>query len=107
MCPVYRITCNICKLQYIGESCRSLHSRLIEHLRYATNPETPSNRDEAMAVHQRQYHTGMTPDLSFELLVTESNTILRKIYEAYYIMNCKPDINDKEECKQLQKFLVR
>ena len=52
-------------------------------------------------------HPGMVPDLTFELLRTESNTVLRKIYEAYFIFNLKPDINDKEECKLLQRFLVK
>ena len=37
---------------------------------------------------------------------TESNTILRKIFEAYFIYNQKPEINDKSEIKILQRFLV-
>ena len=28
MCPVYLITCKICKQKYVGESCRSLHDLL-------------------------------------------------------------------------------
>ena len=38
MAPIYRITCNICLQCYIGESSRSLHDRLSEHLRFANNP---------------------------------------------------------------------
>ena len=107
MCPVYLITCKICKQQYVGESCRSLHDRLSEHLRFATNADAPSYKEEAMAIHYRQYHPGIAPDLGFELIRTESDTILRKIYEAYFIFNLKPEMNDKEECKLLQRFLVK
>ena len=32
--------------------------------------------------------------------------LLRKIYEAYFIYNQKPEINDKSEIKLLQRFLV-
>ena len=107
MCPVYLITCKICQQQYVGESCRSVHDRLSEHLRYATNADSPSYKEEAMAIHHRQFHSGIAPDLSFKLIRTESNTILRKIYEAYFIFNLKPKMNDKEECKLLQTLLVK
>ena len=33
ICPIYRITCNLCRQFYVGESSRSLHDRLGEHLR--------------------------------------------------------------------------
>ena len=38
---------------------------------------------------------------------TERNTTLRKVYEAMLINEYKPSINDKEECKVLERFLVR
>ena len=107
MAPIYKITCNYCTQIYVGESSRSLHDRLGEHLRYATNPDTASYKEEALAVHYREHHSGLVPDLTFDLLGTETNTILRKIYEALYIFNLKPEMNDKEECKLLQRFLVK
>ena len=36
--PVYQITCLLCMQNYVGESGRSAHDRLIEHLRYAKHP---------------------------------------------------------------------
>ena len=105
-CPIYRIMCEICGERYIGESCRSMNERLSEHLRYASNPTAPSYKEEAFAVHYSQRHLGVDPRLNFELLRTESNTVLRKIYEAYYIYNQKPEINDKSEVKLLLRFLV-
>ena len=104
--PVYQITCRHCGQIYVGESSRSLHDRLGEHLRYARSPNSPSYKDEAMAVHYRENHPNTDPELIFHLLKVENKTILRKIYEAMYIYNLKPDINDKEEIKVLERFLV-
>ena len=60
-----------------------------------------------MTVNDRQMYPETVLDESFELLRTESNTILRKIYGPYYISNFKPDINDNEECELLKKFLMK
>ena len=81
----------------------SVHDRLSEHLRFANNPIAPSYNEEAMAVHYRQKHLGETANLKFELIKTESNTVLRKIY----ICKEKPIINDKSEIKILHRFLVQ
>ena len=59
-----------------------------------------------MAVHYRGKHEGEGPNLKFEIIRSENNTILRKIFEAYYIYNQKPEINDKSEVKLLHRFLV-
>ena len=90
MCPIYKITCNLCNELYICESSRSLHDRLGEHLRFATNPSNPSYKNEAFAEHYGQHHPGQTPDLTFKLIKTERNTILRKVYEAMLIYEYKP-----------------
>ena len=44
--------------------------------------------------------------LKFKLIKTESNTILKKIYEAFYICIEKPIINDKS-VNILHRFLVQ
>ena len=107
MCPIYEITCNLCSKQYVGESSRSLNARLSEHLRFSTNPTTESYKEEAMAVHYSKEHPGISPDLSFRLLGKESNTVLRKVYEALFIFNQEPKLSDKEECKELDRFSVK
>ena len=91
----------------VGESSRSLHYRLSEHLRFATSPDNRSYMDEAFAVHYRQYHHGQVPQLSFKLLKSECNTVSRKIIEAMYINQLKPEVNDKEECISINRFLVK
>ena len=83
MAPIYRITCNLCQQFYIGESSRSLHDRLSEHLRYANNPTCRSYKEEALAVHYNNFPSGHPADLTFELMGSESNTIIRKVYEAH------------------------
>ena len=104
--PVYMITCNLCNEVYIGESSRTLSHRLSEHLRYARNPNSTSYRDEALAVHYRNQHAGLQPSLSFKLLAVERSTITRKISEALYIQRFNPQLNDKEECVTLKRFLI-
>ena len=107
MAPIYKITCNLCHQTYIGESSRSLHDRLSEHLRFANNPTCRSYKEEALAVHYNTLHSGQSADLTFELIGSESNTIIRKIQEAHLIFTLKPEINDKEECVLLQRFLIK
>ena len=106
-CPIYKITCNLCDDIYIGESCRSAGERLSEHLRFASNPNSKSYQNEALAIHYRLKHQNCNPNLSFEILKTERNTLRRKITEASYILNLQPKLNDKEECKMLDRFLVK
>ena len=82
--PIYKITCLLCLLFYVGESSRTACDRLQEHLRFASNPTSYS--EECMAKHYSTMHPGLTPSLSFEILDTEMSTVKRKIIEAYYIL---------------------
>ena len=95
-------------LEFCVESFFRSHHRFGEHLRYATNLDTPSNPEETMALHYRIEHTDFAPSISFNLLAVESNTVLRKVSEAHLIYTgTNPELNDKEECRILQRFLVR
>ena len=76
-------------------------------MRYATSSDNRSYRDEAFAIHYRQCHRGQAPQLSFKLLKSERNTVSRKIIEAMYINELKPEINDKEEYIYINRFLVK
>ena len=103
---VYKVICNICKEIYIGETSRTVHQRLGEHLRYARYPETKSNCEQALAIHYKTCHNNAEPDLSFDILTVQPNTSRRKIYEAMFIYNQKPSINLREELKNIEKFLI-
>ena len=68
---VYRIDCLICLQFYLGETERTAHDRLGEHLRYAKYPNTASNKKEALAIHYATEHPGCEPDLKFSVLTIE------------------------------------
>ena len=104
---VYKIVCktNGCGKIYIGESLRSAHERLGEHLRYARYPCTPSNSDKALALHYKAEHAGLEPCLEFTILNIESNISRRKCSEALFIFKLKPALNLKDEMKYAERFL--
>ena len=104
--PVYKIMYLICDQVYCGENSRSLNERLSEYWRFASNPNKPSYKEKALAVHYREMHLNLLPQLKFKLLHSERNTIMRKIYVAYVINYLKPEINDKDECISVKRFLV-
>ena len=91
---------------YIGESSRSAHQRLGEHLRYARHPTTKSNSEQALAVHYVTHRNNAEPDLSFDILTIQPNTSRRKIYEAMFIYQQKPMLNLRDELKNIERFLI-
>ena len=105
---VYRVTCLWCLLFYVGETERPGHDRFSEHLRYAASPNNTSYKDEAFAIHYRLHHPNIKPKLQFQLIEKGlPNTVRRKIAEAYYIVNLKPAINNRNECDSIARFLVK
>ena len=100
------VTCRICWLEYVGETFRTLHERLGEHRMYANNPTCASYKNECLAKHYASCHPGMPADLKFDVLDREMNTVLRKIKESFHISKRKPALNDREECKAIERFLV-
>ena len=104
--PVYQVTCKLCDQNYVGETCRTAHERLSEHYSYASNPTAKSYQGEALALHYRIFHSGCVPKLWFKILANESNTLTRKVLEALYIHQLQPEINNKDECKELTRFLI-
>ena len=103
---VYQITCLLCMQNYVGESGRSAHDRLTEHLRYAKHPNCNSYSEEPFAVHYKGQHLNTAPQLQFKILTSETNTFRRKILEAFFINTIQPEINNKDECVVIRRFLV-
>ena len=103
---VYCISCNLCNQRYVGETGRTIHERLSEHLRYTNNPTSNSYSDEALAQHYANFHPSALSDLSFSVLCKETNVIKRKILESYFINHFKPEINNRDECIRVKKFLI-
>ena len=99
------MTCILCNQQYVGESGRSVHDRLSEHLRYPKNPTNKSYSEETFAQHYRDHHQNLPPKLRFKIFETELN-VRRKILEAYCISLIEPKLNNKDECLDLKRFLI-
>ena len=80
---VYHIHCEQCDKDYIGETSRSLETRVKEHL----------SRNSS-AVHEHCKLTGHSVDSSkTKVLATESNTFKRRIREAIEIRLRNPSLN--------------
>ena len=103
---VYKITCNLCNHIYIGETSRTCHDRFSEHLRYAKYFNTPSNKEQAFAVHYRISHPQTNPNLNYDILSVQPKTCRRKIFEALFIKKFKPYINLRDELSTIDRFLI-
>ena len=80
---VYHIHCEQCDKDYVGETCRSLETRVKEHL----------SRNSS-AVHEHCKLTGHSVDSSkTKVLATESNTFKRRIRDAIEIRLRNPSLN--------------
>ena len=104
--PIYQVMCLLCGQFYIGESYRWARDRLLEHLQYATNPNSKSYKNEALAEHYRKLHVNLKPKIEFKILTTYQSTVRRKILEAFYINKLKPSINNRDECIVLERFIL-
>ena len=60
----------------------------------------------ALAVHYIKEHNGCESDLSFDILTIQPNAHRRKIYEAMFIYQQEPEINLRDELKNVEKFLI-
>ena len=95
---VYRVTCEDCGSQYVGETGRSLETRMDEHRQDA---EGEIEKISGLSEHLRQtIHKANFDDV--EILNKESNFIKRKFKEAIAIKkNNAPLLNKKEEKKAI------
>jgi predicted GIY-YIG superfamily endonuclease len=85
---IYRITCKDCEQCYIGESGRTLKTRLKEH-RKGIQDLTPSS---AVAEHaQSKQH--LIDWENVKIIDKESHLMARKIKEAIHIRKNKPKLN--------------
>ena len=76
------------------------------YMNYTENPTRKSYKEQTLAQHMVTRHPDLKPDLEFEILFIERNTLLRKIKEAYCIRTLGPTLNEKKEMKSLEKFML-
>ena len=67
---VYKITCLQCenKQSYIGETTRTIHDRVSEHLRAANNPTSHPNN--SLGAHYAEHHRGIKANISVHIIDT-------------------------------------
>jgi len=79
---VYSLTCNTCKLAYVGQTSRTLHLRYQEHTRYIKN-NNPQSAYALHILHNRHEYGPMNETMT--LLKPLRDTSLLMPYEQYYI----------------------
>ena len=102
---VYEITCEHCDKRYIEETERTLHDRMLEHRCAATNPEKHPNN--ALAKHYISEDETLSPLLKYRVLKSHlTSDIKRKIAEALFIRERRPELNARDEMQYISRFLV-
>jgi hypothetical protein len=77
---IYALTCNTCKLAYVGQTSRTLRLRYQEHTRYIKNND-PQSAYALHILHNRHEYGPI--DKTMTLLQPLSNTSLLMPYEQY------------------------
>ena len=90
---IYLLACNLCSEEYIGESQRTIRTRLLEHQSDARK----RSKDTPWGEHMRKHHTDVTVDKApvfrARILAIERNVSNRKAREAIEIRDRRPAIN--------------
>ena len=79
---IYKLTCNTCKLAYVGQTSRSLKLRFQEHTRYIRH-NNPQSAYAQHILHNRHEYGPI--DHTMTILKPLNDTSLLTPYEQYYI----------------------
>ena len=84
---------------------RTLHDMMLEHRRAATNPDKHPNN--ALSKHYSLEHPSLPSLLNYKVLKTHLNSdVKRKISEALFIRQLKPELNARDEMHYISRLLV-
>jgi hypothetical protein len=97
---VYQVTCRSCSQIYIGSTIRPLHCRMSEHLR-----NTNSSIYKQIQTCVDSTRTTMEDKLCLHILSKENDPINLRIKEAILIREKCPQLNSREELKELKMLL--
>ena len=105
---VYKITCLQLqcenKQSYIGETTRTIHDRVSEHLRAGNNPA--AHRDNSLGAQYAEHYRGIKANVLVEIMDTKTNVVDRKLCEAINIHKQKPKLNEKNELESVVKYII-
>jgi hypothetical protein len=95
---VYQVLCTTCHKIYIGSTIRTIHSRLNEHAR---------SMESSIYKHLQVCFPSLPIDqkLRVTILTRENDNINLRIKEAIFIKEKKPELNSREELRELQMLL--
>ena len=94
----YSMFCTLCAKEYVGETGITARKRFEEHLREAKAqaPETPWG--EHSAEHHPQQAITSTPITNASILDTQSSLVNRRIPEAIFFRDRRPNVNRDRGC---------
>ena len=93
---IYEINCIQCKKKYIGQTCRFLHNRLLEHARSIKNKENKTALAEHAITNKHSFDFKNTKILDFE-----NNLKKRLMLEMIYIQKVNASVNYKADIENL------
>ena len=97
---VYEAKCNTCSQRYIGSTIRPLHSRMAEHIR-STNSSIYKHLQQCIDMNRQRIEDKLT----LKVLVKEKDAINLRIKEAILLRQNQPEMNSREELKELKMLL--
>ena len=78
---------------------------MLEHRRAATKPDKHLNN--ALAKHYSLEHPSLSPQFHYKVLKSHLNSdTKRKIAEAMFIRQLKPELNARDEMNYISRLLV-
>ena len=94
---VYQITCKGCKKLHIESTTRFVHDRVREHL----NNDNSSVKKHILTCQR----TINNQSIDVKIIVQENDPVNLRLFEAFCIRKCKPELNSREECIELRDLL--
>ena len=97
---VYSFECDACSATYIGQSMRSLRTRVYEHFGKSVRTEQWLTRPAQSAIRDHIELCGSSRSIdNFKCIRTFKCNVLRRIYESLEIYDKKPSLNqDGSSC---------
>jgi hypothetical protein len=98
---VYQIQCMTCLKTYIGSTIRRLHYRLVEHMRTQITSSVFQHLRNCIDLPALP----LNEKLNVKVLARENDPINLRIKEGLFIKERRPQLNSREEIRELQMLV--